>query len=133
MGRKRKVAVLANDAREPSGYRFGVMAKTPRIGPKHPVHAYIAEWREHKGLTQERLGGLLGVDKGTISRWERSKRIPSLNVLAAICEALDIHISAIYRPPSDQTVDEILHNAPHDVRQQVVDLAEFLVSRRRAG
>jgi transcriptional regulator with XRE-family HTH domain len=75
------------------------MASTSRIGPKNPVRVFICQWREHIGLTQEQLADRLGVTKSTISRWEGSKRIPSINVLAAICEGLDIPIRAIWNPP----------------------------------
>lgn len=36
----------------------------------------IAAFRQAKGLRQEDLAGLLGVEQGTISRWERGQRIP---------------------------------------------------------
>lgn len=47
-----------------------------RIGPKRPFRLFLAEWREQKGLSQETLGGRLGVTDVTISRWETGSGVP---------------------------------------------------------
>ena len=50
------------------------MAGTPRIGPRRPRIIFLAEWREHRKLTQKQLGERLGVPDMTISRWEKAAR-----------------------------------------------------------
>jgi hypothetical protein len=43
------------------------MAGATRIGPRRPRRIYLAEWREHRGLTQKALGDRLGVTDMTVS------------------------------------------------------------------
>lgn len=76
-----------------------VMPGNTRIGPRRPVHIYLREWRENRNLTQQQLADRLGVDKATISRWEGGKRSPSLNVLAALGEALNVPLPELNGPP----------------------------------
>lgn len=43
----------------------------------------LKKWRERRGLNQTEMAQFLGVDQGTISRWEGGKReIPSFLHLA---------------------------------------------------
>lgn len=79
-----------------------IAAMAVRIGPKKPVRVYLAAWREELGLTQQELGDRIGkgIDKGTVSRWERSKRIPSADVLAAYAEALGRNVVDLYSSPN---------------------------------
>lgn len=53
-------------------------------------------------MTQQQVGDKIsgGVDKGTISRWERSKRVPSADVLAAYAEAIGRSVVDLYSPPN---------------------------------
>ena len=71
----------------------------------------MREWREHLGFTQEKIGARIGpdgVDKGTISRWESSDRIPTINVMAAFAEAIGIRVVDLYRLPSDRCSLDLL-------------------------
>ncbi len=43
-----------------------------RMEKRHP----LAEYRATHGLTMAEFGALIGVDKGTISRWESGDRFP---------------------------------------------------------
>ena len=121
----------------PSWTILGGMKKSrppTRIGPKQPVRVYLAAWREHSRLSQSQLGARIGphgVDKGTVSRWETSMRVPSTNVVAAYAEALGIPIGYLYRRPLDApSLDELAAELPEAVRQQAIDYFEFL--RRKA-
>lgn len=49
-----------------------------------PSPGYITTLREALGATQQELGEMLGVDKMTVSRWERGTLRPSETSLAAI-------------------------------------------------
>lgn len=49
----------------------------------------ITAMRGYRMLTQEQLGGLVGVAKQTVSNWENDRRIPRANELKAICKALE--------------------------------------------
>jgi transcriptional regulator with XRE-family HTH domain len=48
----------------------------------------IKNIRKHKGLTQEELGGLLGVGKSAVSRWESGEREVTLATMRSIAAAL---------------------------------------------
>lgn len=91
-----------------------------RIGPRRPRRTYLAEWRESRGLTQEQLGGRLGVTGVSVSRWETGRALLSTNVLAAIAEALDIEPPDIYRHPDQPSADALLRGQPQEVRDQAI-------------
>lgn len=97
-----------------------------RIYPKRPPKVYLAEWREHRGLTQAQLGDRLGVSSVAISRWECGSRRPDLNVLAAISEALGIELSALYRHPNQPSADELLKGQPQEVWDQAMSIIKTI-------
>jgi len=51
-----------------------------------PTPGYIVALREALGLTQKELGERIGVDKMTVSRWERGALRPSAESLTAMEE-----------------------------------------------
>jgi transcriptional regulator with XRE-family HTH domain len=50
--------------------------------PKHP----LTKFRDERGLTMADLGDALGVDKGTVSRWESGQRFPDRDLWPRIRE-----------------------------------------------
>jgi len=51
----------------------------------------IAELREAKGLTQNQLAALIGVDPSTLRNWESGRNgLRQLVSIAKLCEALDV-------------------------------------------
>ena len=53
--------------------------------------------RLHAGLTQVRLGELIGRDHRTIHRWEYAQRIPDLEDLLLIADAVGVPIEELVR------------------------------------
>ena len=49
----------------------------------------LRQLRESKGLSQKRLGELVGVNQRTISTWEKGICEPKYEILAKICEIFD--------------------------------------------
>lgn len=49
----------------------------------------ITAMRGYRMLTQDELGGLVGVAKQTVSNWENDRRIPRANELKKLCSALN--------------------------------------------
>lgn len=98
----------------------------PRIGPKRPFRLHIAAWRESKGLSQEALGGRLGVSDVTVSRWETGKRQPDLNAQAAIAEALGLDPMDLARHPATPSADALLRDQPAEVQEQAIRLIKAL-------
>lgn len=93
-----------------------------RIGPKRPLRLYIAEWREHRGLSQQTLGDRLGTSDVTISRWETGRRLPDLNAQAALAEALGVEVYDLFRHPDKPSADALLRDQPQEVRDQALKL-----------
>lgn len=101
----------------------GAMKRPIRIGPKRLRKVYLAEWREHRGITQKQLGERLGVTDMAVSRWERSTRKPPLDALA---DALQIEPADLYRPPSEPSADAMLRDMPADQRRQAIAILEAM-------
>ena len=49
----------------------------------------LASMRGYRRLSQEQLGGFVGVTKQTISGWERERRVPDADNIVDLCKALD--------------------------------------------
>jgi transcriptional regulator with XRE-family HTH domain len=79
------------------------------------MRLFLAEWREHRGLTQEQLAARLGTTHVTVSRWETHKRQPDLNAQAAIAEAMDIEPVDLFRHPDRPSADALLRGQPPEV------------------
>lgn len=56
----------------------------------------IRNARLAKGLTQKKLGELVGAHERTVSGWEADRTQPSQDQLEALCKYLDLDSSAIY-------------------------------------
>ncbi len=54
------------------------------------VGRVLAEYRERRGLTQDVLSGLAGLDRTHYSKLERGLRTPTLDTLFKIGQALDV-------------------------------------------
>lgn len=50
----------------------------------------IIYFRAKKGITQEKLAHLAGLDRSFISMLERGKRVPSIATVQKIAKALDV-------------------------------------------
>ena len=97
-----------------------------RIGPRRPIRVFLAEWREHRGISQEALGSRLGVSDVTVSRWETGKRRPDLNAQAAIAEALGIDPVDLFRHPGQPSADALLRDQPAEIREQAIRLIQAI-------
>ncbi|MDO4543347.1 MAG: helix-turn-helix transcriptional regulator [Clostridia bacterium] len=64
----------------------------------------IRELRLEKGLTQKRLGEIIGVDGRTVSKWENDGGLPDVGILPALSLALGADTGALLaRANSDKT------------------------------
>lgn len=57
----------------------------------------IRDARKKKGLTQERLGELVGVTPQAVSKWENGESAPDINTVPLLCDALGISTDAFLR------------------------------------
>ena len=81
----------------------------------------IAALRRKKNITQEALGGLLGVTKQQISLYENGKSDISTNTCSAIAKALDTTVS--YLIEGDLQVTPVLNREDivKEVKESVID------------
>lgn len=98
----------------------------PRIGPRRPRRIYLAEWREARGLSQDRLANRLGVTDVTVSRWENGRVEVSRPVMEAIAESLDIDVTDLYRHPDAPSADALLRDQPPEVIDQALKLIKAI-------
>ena len=56
---------------------------------------FIAQLRKARGLSQEQLGGIIGVTNKTISRWETGTYLPPAEMLLALSELFDVSINEL--------------------------------------
>jgi len=105
-----------------------------RIGPKNPVRHYLKEWREYRSLTQQQLadrlpegsdGKLTGKDQ--ISRWESGKRGMTMDVQAALAEALQISPGDLFRDPMQPSADELLRKATPEQRRTALEVISAIM------
>ena len=56
----------------------------------------IAGARKKKGMTQERLAGILEVSPQAVSSWERDEYLPDTKNLTALAEALNVSLDSLF-------------------------------------
>lgn len=94
------------------------------------IHLYLVEWREHKGLSVERLAERLDVDRTTVWRWETGARRPTPSRQAQIAAALDIEPADLWRrPQSRPSIDAMLRDVPDEVFDMAADVVLRLIKR----
>lgn len=105
-----------------------------RIGPSKPIRHYLKEWRQNKNLTQQQLADRLPIGedgkptgKDQISRWERNERGMTMEVQAALADALGIPPEALFRDPDMPSADELLRNVSPEKRQQIFAVIETML------
>lgn len=59
----------------------------------------IKYFREKSGMGQKAFAGLIGVTANAASNWEQGRSRPDVNLLPAICRALDITLYDLYGEP----------------------------------
>lgn len=101
----------------------------------------IRQERQARGVTQQRLAELVGMDTGHLSRIERGKAVPSINVVKRIADALCLPIAQIFAdiPPrklSDDSgwgkkIGTMVRDLPARRRERVLRLFKMIVKSAR--
>lgn len=100
---------------------------TTRIRQSARRHLYIDEWLEHRGLSDETMGGRLGVARETVWRWRTQQHRLNPEKIAALASALDIDPIQLWSPPTRTSVDAMLTDASDDLRQKAAEMVSILV------
>lgn len=83
-------------------HRFPTMPHRIASKPKRRRKTYIAEWRDHRGLTQQQLADRLNSSKASISRIENGEQPYTQDFLEACADALQTDVaSLLMRNPKD--------------------------------
>lgn len=70
------------------------------------VGRILASYRQERGVTQDKVAELLGVEPETISRFERGETLPSLVRLAELAEVYEVPLEALVRGVASSPLDQ---------------------------
>lgn len=68
--------------------------------------ANIQRFRKAAGLSQEKMGELIGIDRVSVGYIEQGKRSPRLATLFAMANVLEIDVAEFFLSPSARIVSE---------------------------
>jgi transcriptional regulator with XRE-family HTH domain len=87
-----------------------------------PLHdrIRIRDFRQARGLSQDQLAKVMGVDPSQVSRWESGDREPTLESISRLARALDVSIDVLMHAPAEEP--------PPDPHQQALDSARRLLT-----
>lgn len=68
------------------------MTEEEKIAYRKKIGAMIIESRKSKGLTQEMLSEMSGLDRTNIAKIENGKYSVGVDVLGKICKALEVEL-----------------------------------------
>jgi len=57
----------------------------------------VKQWRERRGLTQERLAAKAGISRGYLARLETARQDPKLSTLEKIAKALKVDVTKLLK------------------------------------
>lgn len=57
----------------------------------------IRELREHKKMTQDELGKLVGVGRSTVAKWESGENSPRARQLISLAGVFNVKVDALLR------------------------------------
>jgi hypothetical protein len=104
----------------------------PRIRKGAKAHAYIKEWMDHLGVSDETMAGRIGVASRT-TVWKRYTEQHRLDMgkIQEFADALGISRSQLNYPPGVQSLDALVENATPEQRKIAAEL--ILTVLRQAG
>lgn len=71
----------------------------------------IKKFRKLKGLTQKELAEKLGITQKSVAQYERTNKLPKLETLLYIADALDITLNGLLFGKSDLESEKALEKA----------------------
>ncbi len=60
------------------------------------MQIHLRKLRNRLGLKQRELAEQLGVSRNSVTNWETGRALPSLQMLAKIAEALEVHVWELF-------------------------------------
>ena len=68
----------------------------------------IRDFRTHRGMSQEQLADLVQVSVMTVRRWEWEQRVPRLEEIKRLAEALGVTVEELLNGPRNDKVKVVL-------------------------
>jgi transcriptional regulator with XRE-family HTH domain len=90
---------------------------------------FIAEWLEHRGMSQADLVEHLGVNKGTVSKW-CSGDLPSEENLVNIATVLNVDVPTLFRHPDDDWIARFFEGRNKEERKRMIDTLSIAFPRK---
>lgn len=72
------------------------LRRPPPTWSRRSVGRRLSRLRRGRKWTQQRVAAAIGVDRGTISRWERGVILPSLDRLGELARLFEIPIAELF-------------------------------------
>ena len=70
----------------------------------------LKEWRKKRGLSQQELANIMGINQTMISDYEKGKQVPSVQRLVQLSQILKISLDelVLYEKAHEQYTDKLL-------------------------
>ena len=99
------------------------------------IGQFISELRKSKNLSQEKFGELLGVERVSISKWERGVTLPRYDMLLKLSSMFDVTVNEILygewiNKQNEEKINEVsanLYKSNHKVKKVVIALVFVLL------
>lgn len=89
---------------------------------------YLTEWAERRGMTQADIVRLLGVNKGTVSKWFGGALPQESNILA-LAEIFAIEPTQLFRHPDDDWLAQLFRDRSEEERRRMIATIEAAFPR----
>jgi len=99
-----------------------------RIQRDEPPRHFIREWREYRGLSQDRLAERIGKSTATISQIENNRQGYTQSTLEALADALNTDpASLLMRNPLDpEGIWSVWETLPPTERRRAIEMLKLL-------
>jgi transcriptional regulator with XRE-family HTH domain len=91
---------------------------------------FIDEWFAEKGASDEKVAGILGVERVTVWRWRTQQHRLNPQKLAELARAIGIRPAQFYTRPGQRSLDALLGDADDATRDLAVDIVSRLLRDR---
>jgi transcriptional regulator with XRE-family HTH domain len=111
--------------------------------PMSQVVSRLRELRQAAGLSQRQLARLIGQDSSNVSFWERTGRLPRVDLVVPIAKALGVTVEELLGQPKPSRVTgpggrarqlfAAVARLPRRQQQKIIDVVEALVAQQANG
>ena len=85
----------------------------------------LLEYRNCKGLSQEKLAEKVGVTRQTVSKWETNQSVPDFDKIIPLCETLGISTEELIKGEKEEKNEEL-----EEIKQENARVEKEYIQRR---